>query len=1389
MIFGRKWPRIAYTGRRNRQPPTTTQRWLLGVVFVLIISPLLGVVYTYTRGGESARVHAATASTLNFQARLLNSSGSLVADGSYGIEFKLYDAVTAGTNEWTETQSVTVKNGYLSAYLGNVTPFPGTINWSQEKWLTMNVNGDGEMTPRIKLTAVPYAFRAGQADTLTLGSGTVSAAALAQLAPGSLQSVNSAVAGLRINQVGSGGLLQFATGGSDMFTVSNAGNGVLAGTLAVQGSRITVGTASQSGLLVLNSGSGSNTSLQASATGLNITSGGNISIGTADTAGTLLVLDTKTDNPDPTGINGAMYYNSSRSKFRCYQGGQWQDCVNGSNYNATASLVSGLINVPANTAGSVIEEMVFTTATAVSNVAGSTGFTAPAGGSFRTCLVKNNAAITNGTINLRWQVNGISVGAGACTMTNAAATNRQATSSLDPGVVTFSAGDTVGIAFDTNATYAPATNDYTVYWTVEYNSTLGGGAATPSLQLAYNNSLNNEITLDSTRNGLTILDNATPITGNLLEVKNNGGGTTYFGVSATGVTSANTLTVNSGGLAVTGNSTIAGTLSGLTTLAAGTGTFNVNANGSLTSTFTALNGTSTANGSGTNSTTLILTSATNFDVGNYVQVSATNCGGAGVNICYAKITNKVTNTLTITPALTWTNGVTVNEYHVPEIGGNDTTSTLTNRYGRGYFISGVAVGNGTTYYGEDGIDSNLSSFNLLNSNVTTLNFGGAATTLNIGSAATTVNVVGNLATAGSQTITAGGGLVVSSGGSNITGGINNNNGGITATGALNGVTTISASGAISGATATNTINGLIINTGTLSGITGFTQTSGNFAISGTGTFGTGTGAISLNGATTVTGTNTLTVSGGLSTLSAGLTLTGTTSINTTGAAAINIATGVSTSTVTIGGGASPFALNSTNFDVSTAGALSGITTLSANGALTAATTINTINGLIVNAGSLSGVTGFTQASGNFAISGVGSIDIGAGSNALTINSTSFDVSSGGALSGITTLAASGALSAATTVNTINGLIVNTGSLSAVTGFNQASGNFAVSGTGTFGTGSGAVNLNGATTVSTSTASTTALTVNGTSGTAATALQIAQTGNAANLAMTNTARTAGALVSLTQSTSAFTGTGLLFNFASGSGSFASGNFLDFQLNGTTRFKIDSSGAVQINSDSTAALQVRSANGTVSFFNVDDTGNLVQIGSSTTDARAILTVLDSYNNVTDPAGVNGGSYYNSTRGKYRCFENSAWKDCITSTKAIKTANQTITNNAAFQNDTDLKFTMVANSFYTFTAAINFSATSAASDFKYTFTVPAGATVAITSVAPTAAAATTTCVITASGQTCTLVSTANYRSTMMITGYVANGGTAGDLQFQFAQDTAAGGQSAIVYRGSSLLWDRTQ
>jgi hypothetical protein len=177
---------------------------------LLLAIPAIVVVASFLVYFERPKtVEAATNATVNFQARLLSASGSIVPDGFYNVEFKIYTAAAAdggetpdqgactvngGTAdedcEWVETRTsgnrVRTVNGYLTVNLASVTAF-SSIDWDQELWLSMNIGGtagspswDGEMTPRLKLTAVPYAFRAGAlaggtgANTTVLTTGTPS---------------------------------------------------------------------------------------------------------------------------------------------------------------------------------------------------------------------------------------------------------------------------------------------------------------------------------------------------------------------------------------------------------------------------------------------------------------------------------------------------------------------------------------------------------------------------------------------------------------------------------------------------------------------------------------------------------------------------------------------------------------------------------------------------------------------------------------------------------------------------------------------------------------------------------------------------------------------------------------------------------------------------------------------------------------------------------------------------------------------------------------------------------------------------------------------------------------------------------------------------------------
>jgi len=152
--------------------------------FAVFIFALVLVASTAAGYFTNSKVAAATNSTINFQARLMNATGSIAPDGNYNIEFKLYNQQTSsGSSQgnctgdsaclWTETYTgahqISVANGYVNVSLGSLTSFPTTINWDQQLWLTMRVGGtggtpswDAEMSPRLQLTAVPYAFRAGQ---------------------------------------------------------------------------------------------------------------------------------------------------------------------------------------------------------------------------------------------------------------------------------------------------------------------------------------------------------------------------------------------------------------------------------------------------------------------------------------------------------------------------------------------------------------------------------------------------------------------------------------------------------------------------------------------------------------------------------------------------------------------------------------------------------------------------------------------------------------------------------------------------------------------------------------------------------------------------------------------------------------------------------------------------------------------------------------------------------------------------------------------------------------------------------------------------------------------------------------------------------------------------
>ena len=61
---------------------------------------------------------------LNYQGRLLDSTGHPVPDGIYAVTFNMYAESTGGAAFWTELQNVQTRTGLFNVLLGRVRPIP-----------------------------------------------------------------------------------------------------------------------------------------------------------------------------------------------------------------------------------------------------------------------------------------------------------------------------------------------------------------------------------------------------------------------------------------------------------------------------------------------------------------------------------------------------------------------------------------------------------------------------------------------------------------------------------------------------------------------------------------------------------------------------------------------------------------------------------------------------------------------------------------------------------------------------------------------------------------------------------------------------------------------------------------------------------------------------------------------------------------------------------------------------------------------------------------------------------------------------------------------------------------------------------------------------------------
>ncbi len=130
----------------------------------------------------TARAATGINEQINFQGKVVNTDGTNVSTGSYAFLFCIYTtaspttACTSGADNdaiWRESKSITVTDGIFQTNLGDTTTLPGSVDFNTDNiYLGINFNANGQMTPLVRFTAAPYALNAAKVGGLTVTDTT-----------------------------------------------------------------------------------------------------------------------------------------------------------------------------------------------------------------------------------------------------------------------------------------------------------------------------------------------------------------------------------------------------------------------------------------------------------------------------------------------------------------------------------------------------------------------------------------------------------------------------------------------------------------------------------------------------------------------------------------------------------------------------------------------------------------------------------------------------------------------------------------------------------------------------------------------------------------------------------------------------------------------------------------------------------------------------------------------------------------------------------------------------------------------------------------------------------------------------------------------------------------
>ncbi len=97
---------------------------------------------------------------VSYQGRVTDDTGVPVPDGTYDMQFRIYDDETAGTLEWDSgTRSVDVEGGVFNVYLGESPQPTLDLPFDEDYWLLVTFGGVNQ-TPRHRFASAGYAYMA-----------------------------------------------------------------------------------------------------------------------------------------------------------------------------------------------------------------------------------------------------------------------------------------------------------------------------------------------------------------------------------------------------------------------------------------------------------------------------------------------------------------------------------------------------------------------------------------------------------------------------------------------------------------------------------------------------------------------------------------------------------------------------------------------------------------------------------------------------------------------------------------------------------------------------------------------------------------------------------------------------------------------------------------------------------------------------------------------------------------------------------------------------------------------------------------------------------------------------------------------------------------------------